>query len=118
MIINGLIDKTSDGNTVSAVAHKIRNNYGLAKMVLSSNKSKERLNAMFDTILECTGTPYFTAVKNIMPAVYDGIQNHTIYVEPLHNESETEYENSKYGNALYNILRIAKFFKGEETKDE
>lgn len=112
-----LINKTEDGNTVSAVAHKIRNNYDLVKMVLSS-KNRQRLDAMFDKILECKGTSYFDAVKDIMPDVYEGIDNHSIYIEKIHGESDAEYEKSRYGYALYNVLRIAKFIKGEEAKDE
>ena len=63
-----LIEQTSDGNTVSAVAHKIRANDGLVKMVLKAG-SDERLDVLFEKTLECTGTPYFDAVKAIMPTI-------------------------------------------------
>lgn len=114
---NELIEKTKDGNTVSAVAHKIRSNYDLIKMVLESQDS-DRLDAVFDKVLECTGTSYFDAVKDIMPLVYSGIINSLVYVEKQQGESDAEYQNSQYGYALYNILRTAKFLKGEEPLDE
>ncbi|MGP1420867.1 MAG: Cas10/Cmr2 second palm domain-containing protein [Tannerella sp.] len=114
---NRLIEQTSDGNTVSAVAHKIRANDGLVKRVLEAG-SDERIDALFEKVLECTGTPYFDAVKKIMPTVYKGINEHKIYVGQNKTKSETDDWENKYGIALYNILRTAKFLKGEESIDE
>ena len=112
-----LIEQTSDGNTVSAVAHKIKANYGLVKMVLEAG-SDDRLEALFEKTLECTGTPYFEAVKRIIPTVYKGLNEHKIYVNQNKAERDTDYFESRYGTTLYNILRTAKFLKGEEPINE
>lgn len=112
-----LIEQTSDGNTVSAVAHKIKANYGLVKMVLETG-SDDRLEALFEKTLECTGTPYFNEVKAIMPTVYRGVNEHKIYVKQNKAENDTDYSESKYGTTLYSILRTAKFLKGEEPINE
>lgn len=98
-VFKELIINTSDGNVVSAVAHKIRANELLVSEVLKSGKSV-RLDALFEKLLECTDTAYFKSVKKIMPILY------------------TTIDKKKYGKTLYNILRTAKFIKGEEPIDE
>lgn len=97
--LKDVIENTSDGNTVSAVAHKIRINEVLVGEVMKS-KDNSRLNALFEKLLEYTGTPYFDAVKKIMPILYEAMGK------------------ENYATTLYNMLRTAKFIKGEEPNDE
>lgn len=93
-----LIDKTVDGNTVSAVAHKIREFGPLVSKVLESG-ARQRLDGFFDKVLEMKNNDYFSAVKELMPVLYDVCRD-------------------TYADVLYAILRTAKFVKGEEPKDE
>ena len=93
-----VIDKTVDGNTVSAVAHKIREFGPLVHQVLESGASV-RLDALFDNVLEMKNNDYFKAVKEIMPTLYGVCRDN-------------------FSDVLYAILRTAKFVKGEEPKDE
>ena len=93
-----VIDKTVDGNTVSAVAHKIREFGPLVHQVLESSASV-RLDALFDNVLEMKNNDYFKAVKEIMPTLYGVCRDN-------------------FSDVLYAILRTAKFVKGEEPKDE
>jgi hypothetical protein len=93
-----VIDKTVDGNTVSSVAHKIRQFGPLVTRVLDSGAS-QRLDGLFDKVLEMKNNDYFRAVKDIMPTLYDVCPDN-------------------YSEVLYAILRTAKFVKGEEPKDE
>ena len=93
-----VIDKTVDGNTVSSVAHKIRQFGPLVTRVLDSGAS-QRLDGLFDKVLEMKNNDYFRAVKDIMPTLYGVCPDN-------------------YSEVLYAILRTAKFVKGEEPKDE
>lgn len=94
-----LIEETSDGNTVTALAHKIRANEVLVNEVMRSPHSI-RLDALFEELLEYKDTSYFNAVKNIMRELY------------------TVTGRERFTDTLYNMLRTAKFIKGEEPIDE
>lgn len=96
-----LIRATTDSDTVSAVAHKLRQEEALVDVVLAS-ESKDRLEALFDKVLEFDKDKagYFNAVKNIMPTLYK-VKGKEGYIQ-----------------ALYSLLRTAKFIKGEDLHDE
>ena len=96
-----LILNTEDEETVSAVAHKIRQEETLVKIVLES-ENNERIDALFHKILEYDENKkdYFDAVKNIMPLLF--------------NTSKGE----DLSQTLYSMLRTAKFIKGEDLRDE
>ena len=96
-----LIAATVDGNTVSAVAHKIRQEEALVDIVLESG-NMGRLDALFDRVLEFDSVKpaYFDAVKKIMPTLY------------------TVIGKENYAQTLYSILRTAKFINGEDLRDE
>lgn len=96
-----LINVTTDNDTVSAIAHKIRQNEKLVGIVLNSSKP-ERLNALFEKVLEFDAEKenYFNAVKKLMPVLYK------------------EVGEDNYSQTLYGLLRIAKFIKGEDLRDE
>lgn len=94
-----LIDKTTDGNTVSAVAHKMREFYSLVDVVMASGNS-DRLDSMFRNVFECTGSAYFEAVKKMMTVMY----GHT--------------GKDNFGTQMFNLLRTAKFIKGEDPNDD
>jgi len=97
-----LIEATTDNDTVSAIAHKLRQEEALVDIVLESGQP-ERLNALFDKVLEFDKDKagYFDAVKSIMPILYHKIE-----------------DKKKYIQTLYSLLRTAKFIKGEELHDE
>lgn len=96
-----LIAATTDKDTVSAIAHKLRQEEALVKIVLESGQ-QDRLDALFDKVLEFDKDKavYFDAVKDIMPTLYQvvGMEG--------------------YIQTLYSLLRTAKFIKGEDLRDE
>ena len=94
----GVVEHTTDGNTVSAVAHKIREFAPLVERTLAS-ESRVRLDALFEKVFEMKNNEYFFSVKEIMPTLYEVCKG-------------------KYPETLYAILRTAKFVKGEEPIDE
>ena len=96
-----LIAATTDNDTVSAIAHKLRQEEALVDVVLASG-NQDRLDALFDKVLEFDRdkADYFDAVKAIMPTLYMVIGK------------------EGYIQTLYSLLRTAKFIKGEELHDE
>lgn len=108
-----LINATTDNDTVSAVAHKIRQEDSLVNIVLASN-NVDRLDALFEKILEFDSdkTVYFDAIKNIMPTLYK------LCEEENKARKEKNEPEINYIQALYSLLRTAKFIKGEDMHDE
>lgn len=96
-----LIEATTDNDTVSAVAHKLRQEEALVDIVLASG-SPDRLDALFDKVLEFDKDKagYFNAVKAIMPTLFKTTGK------------------KDYIQTLYSLLRTAKFIKGEDLHDE
>lgn len=96
-----LINATTDNDTVSAIAHKLRLEEALVDVVLASG-NQDRLNALFDKVLEFDKDKagYFDAVKAIMPTLYQVVGK------------------KGYIQTLYSLLRTAKFIKGEDLHDE
>ena len=94
-----LIKTTTDGEVISAVAHKLWAHEALVASVMKS-KQESRLDALFDNILEFKDNDYFKAVKAIMPHLYETVTK------------------EKFIPTLYSLLRTAKFIKGEDLHDE
>lgn len=96
-----LINATTDNDTVSAIAHKLRQEEALVDVVLASG-NQTRLDALFDKVLEFDKdkADYFNAVKAIMPTLYKVVGK------------------EGYIQTLYSLLRTAKFIKGEDLHDE
>lgn len=93
-----LLANTTDGNTVSAVAHKLREFAPLVERVVKSNVPS-RLDSLFDKVLEMKNNGFFKAVKSLMPILNGACPD-------------------GYVDTLYALLRTAKFVKGEEPIDE
>ena len=96
-----LINATTDNDTVSAIAHKLRQEEALVDVVLASG-NQDRLDALFEKVLEFDWdkADYFNAVKAIMPTLYQVVGR------------------EGYIQTLYSLLRTAKFIKGEDLHDE
>lgn len=96
-----LIEATTDNETVSAIAHKLRQEEALVDVVMESGQ-QDRLDALFDKVLEFDNdkSGYFNAVKAIMPRLYNVVGK------------------KGYIQTLYSLLRTAKFIKGEDLHDE
>ena len=96
-----LISATTDNDTVSAIAHKIRQEEKLVSIVLRDG-TPGRLDALFEKVLEFDAEKenYFNAVKKLMPVLFK------------------EVGEKNYSQTLYSLLRIAKFIKGEDLHDE
>ena len=101
-----LMEATTDSDTVSAVAHKLRQEDDLVNIVLDSHDKEKRLDALFKNLFEKllefdeSKEGYFNAVKGLMPILYNKVGK------------------DMYGQSLYCLLRTAKFIKGEELHDE
>ena len=96
-----LIEATTDRDTVSAVAHKLREADKLVDIVLESGQP-DRLDALFDKILEFDRdkADYFNAIKDIMPVLYKTVGK------------------NEFIQTLYSLLRTARFLKGEDIREE
>jgi len=103
-IFKELISVSKDNDMVSAVAHKVRQEDTLVGIVLDSydENHKERLDSLFENILgfDASKNAYFQVVKELMPILYKAVGK------------------AKFSEALYSILRTAKFIYGEELRDE
>ena len=93
--LQNLIRQTTDGNTVSAVSHKMREFQDLVDVVLHS-MDETRVKSMFKYIFECTDSGYFDAVKEMMQVIYG------------------QFGDTGTGDMMFNMLRTAKFIKGED----
>lgn len=111
-----LIKATTDDETVSAIAQKIRQEEALVDVVLESDNQKDRLDALFEKVLEFDNSKkaYFDAVKAIMPTLYKMAGR-----KEIDNEgNEKDDKENPFTKALYCLLRTAKFIKGEDLHDE
>lgn len=100
-----LIANSADGDIVSSIAHKIHQEETMVDMVLDDymkDSDSKRLYALFEKVLKLDSEKdaYFKTVKELMPVLY------------------REVEKERFPQALYSILRIAKFLNGEDLHDE
>ena len=102
-----VVDVTRNGQTVTQAIHKSRINWKLLTMCLKSG-NQSRLDSFFKTVLEETSSDkkYFDAIKSLMTE---------LFAVKAPNEDRQMME---YAENLYSMLRIAKFIKGEDLKDE
>lgn len=104
-----VIENTDDEKTVSAVAHKIRNNEALLKIINSKGQEtvELRLNALFEKYFDFKAeehAPYYKSVKDLLRVKL--------------NKVEQDQNYDLLAATIYSLLRIAKFIKGEELRDE
>lgn len=118
-LLKSLIDLTPGESLVSSVAHKVRANEPLLSTFDSVHLSS-RLIAFFDKIIDIED-------KSIKAQSYIGktremlefIMKNYIGRKPMKAENGTEKSATQQATELfYSMLRIAKFIKGEEVKDE
>ena len=118
-LLKSLIDLVPGESLVSSVAHKVRANEPLLSTFDRTDLSS-RLKAFFDKIIDIED-------KSIKAQSYIGktremlefIMNNYIGRKPMKAENGTEKSATQQATELfYSILRIAKFIKGEEVKDE
>ena len=96
-----LIQYTTKNTVVSAVAHKLRQEENLVKTVMADyDNCPNRLDALFEKILEFQNNEYFNSIKKIMPLLYK------------------EVGENNFISTLYSLLRTAKFINGEDLHDE
>lgn len=117
--LKSLIDLTPGESLVSSVAHKVRANESLLSTFGRADLSS-RLKAFFDKIIDIED-------KSIKAQSYIGktremlefIMNNYIGRKSVKAENGTEKSAIQQATELfYSMLRIAKFIKGEEVKDE
>ncbi len=95
---------------VSAVAHKLRRYSSLFMSLGNDRNARDRISVFFDKYMSMddkgvSDNNYISVVKDILGEIYrqpHGDKDHKEYVE----------------QSIYTTLRVAKFIKGEEKKEE
>lgn len=104
--------KTSvDESTVSAIAHKLRENQNLLDIVRNSNE-KDRIKAFYNKVMEespLNDNSYKGITRNLLWELFDQERP-----KPKEKAKKTE----DILETLYGMLRTAKFINGEGDSDE
>lgn len=114
-----MINLTPEESLVSSVAHKVRANEPLLSTFNRANLSS-RLRAFFDKVIDAEdksmkAQSYIEKTREMLKL----IMNNYIGRKSVKAENGTEKSATQQATELfYSILRIAKFIKGEEVKDE
>lgn len=131
--LDDLVRFTPQESLVSAVAHKIRANEQLLSVLpkeLPFNGLDERLSAFYEKIVDVEAKSedelsYLLKTRKTFEYIYKEyfIAKKKKAEEARENgqslqETTTEEDMEAIISAFYSILRIAKFIKGEEVKDE
>lgn len=105
VIFRELMNYSIDDSLISAVAHKLRENDELLRIILGQRT--ERLDAFYSTVMEMEegDASYKDATKRLLVALYK-------------EKGKEGSDISKIVELMYGILRTAKFINGEEDKDE
>lgn len=119
-----LIKSTDKDDLVSAIAHKMRaNNILLDNMPKGENSSllESRIKAFYDKVIDIDTKnddqkQYLELTQRVFIRIYQDITNH--YLERDEDNDSTQKEIDRIISYFYSMLRIAKFIKGEEVKDE
>ena len=118
-LLKSLIDLTLGESLVSSVAHKVRANEPLLSTFDKANLSS-RLKAFFDKIIDIEDKSvnvqsYIGKTREILEL----IMNNYIGKKTVKADDSTEKSATQQAIELfYSVLRVAKFIKGEEVKDE
>lgn len=105
-IFKDLIKCSVDDALISAVAHKLRENDDLLRIVLE--KGNNRLEAFYEEVMEAEKndkTTYKWKTKQLLEALFKENGSNAIKIGRIIEQ-------------LYGMLRTAKFINGEEDKDE
>ena len=97
-LLQKLIRETTDSELISSVAHKIRQNEDLLKIILHNEPG--RLDAFFERTLEFQDSVWFNTVKQLIPILYRNVGGNELTP------------------SLYGMLRTAKFVRGESVTDD
>ena len=131
--LDDLIRFTPKESFVSAVAHKIRANEQLLGVLPKEEPFEnldERLNAFYEKIVDVAAksadeTTYLLKTKDTFEFIYKDY-----FIEKKRKAEEAKENKKEYREAtieedmksiistFFSVLRIAKFIKGEEVKDE
>ena len=103
--------KSVDESVVSAVAHKIRENEGLLSLWMGDGNIEQRNNNFFQKYLE-----YNPNKEEDKKSASDKYKDAAFSL--LNELFKTETDISILTQTMYGMLRMAKFIKGEEVKDE
>lgn len=118
-LLKSLIDLTPGESLVSSVAHKVRANEPLLSTFDRADLSS-RLRAFFDKVIDVedksiNAQSYIGKTREML----DFIMKNYIGRKPVKAENGTEKSATQQATELfYSMLRVAKFIKGEEVKDE
>lgn len=119
LCFKSLIESTPKETLVSSVAHKVRTNTPLLSTFDKKNLSS-RLLAFFTQIIDvedksAEAKAYLDKTCMILELILD----HYIGKESITTNNGTEKSATQQATELfYSMLRVAKFIKGEEVKDE
>lgn len=117
--LKSLIESTPGETLVSSVAHKVRTNTPLLGTFGKEDLSS-RLSAFFTQIIDTEDKS--TEAKKYLDEtrkVLELIMGNYIEKKVIQTKESTEKDTTQQATELfYSMLRIAKFIKGEEVKDE
>lgn len=117
--LKSLIDLTPGESLVSSVAHKVRANEPLLSTFVRADLSS-RLKAFFDKVIDIEdksiqAQSYIEKTREMLKLIMDNyIDRKLVKAENGTGKGATQQATELF----YSILRIAKFIKGEEVKDE
>ena len=104
-------EKSVEETVVSAVAHKIRENEGLLSLWMSDGNTEQHNSNFFQKYLERDPNK-----EEDIKSASDKYKDAALSL--LNELFKTETDISKLTQTMYGMLRMAKFIKGEEVKDE
>ena len=111
-IFDNLMKVSSEGNQISAIAHKLRANEKLLDIVRQSGSDREmRINAFYDKFIDHPKSDYAKCTRELLSALFEAFK------EEKDGKKEEDKVIRRIIATLYGMLRTAKFIKGERGDD-
>lgn len=101
--------------TVSAIAHKLRQNEDLLEIIRKSEDKESRMTAFYHKVMEEENPEkdsYLKDTRGLLCALFDS------YVETKEDKEGKTRPITKILTTMYGMLRTAKFINGEGDEDE
>lgn len=116
-IFSALLNTSVDETTVSAVAHKLRDNENLLDII--RDKDENRIKAFYKKVMEeepLNDASYKGITRRLLNALF---KQAALQGESSRNDSKNKgFETIKILEIMYGMLRTAKFVNGEGDSDE
>ena len=110
---DNLMNAVSEGDQISAIAHKLRANEDLLDIVRQSGSDREmRINAFYDKFIDHPKSDYAKCTRELLSVLFEAFK------EEKDGEREEDKVIRRILTTLYGMLRTAKFIKGEKGDDD